>query len=205
MSTDPWFYNWQFLGENKERLKGCIIDIGCGTSKYKPFLVGMHEQNTYVGVDYYVSDKVDHVIDLNKTFPLPADTYDAAICISVLEHLREPLLCLQETFRILKPGGSLILSAPWIYPFHDVPEDFFRFSRKALEMMLQKSGFEIISIEPTGGRWHVCLVFLRYWLPVGHRLYARLERLIKRPLASEHESPRYRNCPSHHVIARKPV
>jgi SAM-dependent methyltransferase len=64
--------------------------------------------------------------------------FDVVILSEVLEHLYSPTEGLQNIYRILKPGGKLILSAPFIMPIHDQPNDFFRFTRYGLALLLRK-------------------------------------------------------------------
>jgi len=60
---------------------------------------------------------------------------------------------LQEAFRLLKPGGKIILTAPMYWEHHEVPYDFFRFTYYGLEYLFKKTGFNIIEIKANGGKW----------------------------------------------------
>lgn len=65
-----------------------------------------------------------------------------AIMVSVFEHVENPYKVSDAIFRILKPGGYLFNSAPFLFPYHPSPEDNFRYSPKALERIHKSSGFE---------------------------------------------------------------
>jgi SAM-dependent methyltransferase len=166
MYNKPWFYNEQFLKEHQDKINGRVVDIGCGQMKYRKMIEEINNVEEYIGVDYYESKGVKIVADLNKTLPIEDDSFDTAICISVVEHLLEPQLALNEICRILKPGSYLLLSTPWIFPFHNVPDDYFRFSGKALNYMLEKAGFKIIENYPTGGKIRIISIFLVFWFPI---------------------------------------
>jgi len=94
----------------------------------------------------------------------------------------------------------LFLSTPWIYPYHGEPDDYFRYSKKALEYMLKKSGFEIIRIIPTGGKSRILLVFLQRWFPYLKKVIKIVERFVSVPIVDGYE---LLDTLSHHVIAQK--
>ncbi len=65
------------------------------------------------------------------------EKYDAVVMLEVLEHCHSPHLALQTVFSCLRPGGLLILSAPFILPIHLAPFDYYRFTRHGLEFLLR--------------------------------------------------------------------
>jgi len=94
---------------------------------------------------------VDIFMDLNQPLLFPDQEFDTIILSDVLEHISNPELLWQEMFRILKPGGKLILNVPFLYPIHEQPYDFFRYTQFALERMAEKAGFKIVLLEKIGG------------------------------------------------------
>ena len=64
----------------------------------------------------------------------------------MLEHLPEPLRVIEELGRVLKPGGTLWLSAPLFYAEHEKPYDFFRYTQFGLRQLFEDAGFEIVEI-----------------------------------------------------------
>jgi SAM-dependent methyltransferase len=71
-------------------------------------------------------------------FDFGEDRYDVVVMCEVLEHVREPWQAIENVHRSLRPGGSLILSTPFIFPLHDQPEDYYRFTRYGLEWLLRE-------------------------------------------------------------------
>lgn len=66
----------------------------------------------------------------------PQVRYDVIVMIEVLEHVRQPFDAVRNVHRLLKPGGRLVLSTPFLFPLHDRPMDFFRYTRYGLEELL---------------------------------------------------------------------
>lgn len=161
-----------YLEKYKHLYKGVLVDLGCGEAPYKNYFLQYVEK--YVGVDWsgsYHNIKADVISDLNEKIDLPDEYADVAVSISVMEHLREPQIFLNEVYRILKKGGYLILQVPWQWWVHEAPYDYFRYTPYALEYMLTKAGFSEFVIEPMGG-------FFSMWFLKFN--YASL-RLIKGP------------------------
>ena len=74
----------------------------------------------------------------------PETRYDVIVMIEVLEHIRQPFEAIDNIHRLLKPGGRLVLSTPFLFPLHDRPMDFFRYTRYGLQELLKK--FEQIEV-----------------------------------------------------------
>jgi len=71
--------------------------------------------------------------------------FDVVLCTEVLEHLPEPQRAVDEMFRVLKPGGTLILTTRFLFPIHDAPHDYFRFTKYGLRHLLRR--FEIRELQ----------------------------------------------------------
>jgi len=99
-------------------------------------------------VDTYHPDIVGDVMNL----PLEDASYDAILCLAVLEHVPRPWDAVREMHRVLKPGGHLLLYVPFLSPYHAMPGyygDYVRFTDDGLRALC--ADFEQIELTPVRG------------------------------------------------------
>ncbi len=113
---------------------GSVLDVGCGDRWASSVLP---DGCTYVGLDYPTTVGMGYpgrpeIFGDAGMMPFKADCFDTVLMMDVLEHLQAPNQAVSEAFRILRPGGRLILQVPFLYPLHDEPHDFQRWTRHGL-------------------------------------------------------------------------
>ena len=134
----------------QKHVHGALLDIGCGHQPYRRFLP--ESITRYDGVDLFnQSEEGTYHLNAEDLAGIPAESYDSAILIEVLEHLPHPWLALAEAWRILKPGGVIVVSVPHLSRLHDLPHDYYRFTANGLASLLQDAGFGELEIVPKGG------------------------------------------------------
>lgn len=102
----------------------------------------------------------DLVADLSHTDFRLAKQFDAVVALEVLEHIPDYETAILNMYSLLKPGGMMVLSTPWIIPIHDKPDDYHRFTHFELRRIL--SEFPTIRIGHRGNYIDSCVVlFLR--------------------------------------------
>jgi len=126
------------------QLKGEVLDVGCGRKPYRAYL----QASGYVGldVDTSVTRKLataDVFYD-GKTFPFHDASFDGVLCSQVFEHVFTPTEFLGEIHRVLRPGGVLLLTVPFVWDEHEQPYDFARYSSFGIKAIMEKAGFEIV-------------------------------------------------------------
>ena len=121
-----------------------ILDLG-GSKKsgYQQLIKGKHK---IVTANIDKNYDCDLIFDIEKKFPLDSESYDAAVCLNVLEHIFNFQNVFAETQRVLKSGSIFIFSTPFIYQIHGSPDDFFRYTESALVRLLKESGFKEIKV-----------------------------------------------------------
>ncbi len=128
------------------RKQGICIDIGSGNdSIVKHF--DSATQN-FIKFDYpktsqRYGSKPDIYADIQQ-FPVKTNSVDTVIFFEVIEHVPDDELAIMEISRVLKGSGILFMSAPFLYPLHDEPYDFRRYTIHGLVNLLKKNDFEIV-------------------------------------------------------------
>lgn len=129
-------------------LNGSVLDLGGDVrSEYRMLLKGK-PSFTVLNLDPKASPDIVH--DLEKALPLKDDSYDHVLLINVLEHIYEYRQLLREALRVTKPGGTIVIVVPFLFPIHPSPDDFWRFSKNALRREIEALGGEVVSCEALG-------------------------------------------------------
>jgi len=128
-----------FLRHWVPRVDGPVLEVGSkeygSTSTFREFYAGAE----YVGLDMAEGPGVDVVQDLTVSpGPLPQSHFALAICCSVLEHVRRPWRFAENLTRVVRPGGMLYMSVPWVWRYHAYPDDYFRYSHRGVMALFEE-------------------------------------------------------------------
>lgn len=130
-------------------LGGSVLEIGAGGNYLKEDFKTIYDE--WISLDYDLrSDSIDLRGD-GQQLPFKNELFDTIISIDVLEHVPNPEKFVSEMFRVIKPGGKVILSTPFFFYLHEEPYDFFRFSKYGLRTIFERNGFIVIDVIPTAG------------------------------------------------------
>jgi 2-polyprenyl-3-methyl-5-hydroxy-6-metoxy-1,4-benzoquinol methylase len=94
--------------------------------------------------------------------PQTIPQFDVVICEQVLEHVVDPIKAVKTLFRLAMPGGTVVVSTPFLIPVHGAPGDFWRFTADGLEMLLRSAGLEIVVVGSWGNAACVRANFRRW-------------------------------------------
>ncbi len=147
--TNPFFIARYGLMKHMQSLalqcKGHLLDIGCGRKPYK----SLFQVDSYLGLDIenpghsHEQEDIDVFYD-GQRFPFEDSSFDSALCNQVLEHVFNPEEFVAEIHRVLKPGGKLLLTVPFVWDEHEQPFDYARYSSFGLKSLFEKHGFRIV-------------------------------------------------------------
>ncbi len=129
---------YKFLNTSLEKYEfseaSKLISIGSGGA------IGELLKNKYstiVQVDIDPDRKPDLVMSIENMDKFDENSVDAIFCMEVLEHVSNPFLAVKEIERVLKPDGIFIGSTPFLFPLHDEPYDFFRYTKYGIRNLFK--------------------------------------------------------------------
>jgi SAM-dependent methyltransferase len=133
--------------------RGRLADLGCGNAPLFEVYKDLVDES--ICVDWPASPHqlrhVDVFADLRLPLPLRDSTFDTVLLFDVLEHVPNPQNLTAEAARILRPGGILLIGVPFLYPIHEEPNDFNRYTGYQLRRLAAISGLTILEMEEVGG------------------------------------------------------
>jgi SAM-dependent methyltransferase len=144
------------------------LDLGCGKSPYRELI----EARGFVlkTMDIDNGPAPDFVGTLEET-GLPDGFADLVLCTQVLEHSMDPDRGVKDIFRILRPGGHVIATAPHVWFYHPHPSDNWRFTQEGLARLIARAGFEPVRLLSQGGS------VLSYFQIVNFLMYGMVGKL----------------------------
>lgn len=131
---------------------GILVDVGCGVKPYAP----LFRVDRYFGIEMLVSGhsseaKFNDIFFDGGNWPIKTNSIDTVMATQVFEHVFEPEKFLDEVSRILKPGGRLIMTVPFVWDEHEQPYDFGRYTSFGLTALLERNGFKVVALRKTAG------------------------------------------------------
>lgn len=129
----PDFHRLQlehWIWSNREALGTDILDVG------------VYDARRWLGPGYLTFGEhgEDRTGDL-LALPFPEASFDGVVLTEVLEHCTDPVAAVREVFRVLRPGGLLLVTSPFIWPTHGIEgeyQDYWRFTRQGWELLLRR-------------------------------------------------------------------
>lgn len=142
----------QFLRQELASCQGRVLDVGAGQAPWRELLD--HAEYTGLDVesaqDFGMRRTPGIVYYDGSRMPFADASFDHLLCAEVLEHVPDAEAFASELARVLRPGGSLVLTLPWSARLHHLPHDYRRLTRYGLQALLGRAGFSTVRIEERG-------------------------------------------------------
>jgi ubiquinone/menaquinone biosynthesis C-methylase UbiE len=145
--------------------EGKLLDVGCGSKPYEK----MFDVAEYIGIDVEVSghnhstSKVDKFYD-GKKIPFEDEFFENVFSSQVFEHVFNIDELLAEINRVLKSGGKLGFTCPFVWDEHEQPYDFWRYSSFGVERLLTAHGFKLVKLTKSTGYFETIMQMLSAYI-----------------------------------------
>ncbi len=132
-------------------LHGNLLDFGCGAKPYRE----LFSASTYVGCDVptgghnHKGEDIDVFFD-GRRLPFPDSAFDSIFSSEVFEHVFDLQAVLGELSRVLRPGGRVLATVPFIWHEHEEPFDFARYTSFGLAAEFLRAGFRVLAQDRLG-------------------------------------------------------
>lgn len=154
------------IDELRPTIKGNVLDLGCGVMPYRDYLKNPLIDR-YIGIDlksnlYHNLVEPDLYWD-GINIPLEDSSCDYVIATEFFEHYYDTTHILKEIKRVLKKDGKLFFTVPSIWPIHEAPYDYHRFTPFSLEEHFNRAKFSSWVVKPLGGLHTSIALILSLW------------------------------------------
>jgi SAM-dependent methyltransferase len=153
---------------------GRLLDLGCGARPYAPLYQAAFEE--CIAADFEARTMgVDVRLDA-QALPFRDDSFEYVLCSEVIEHVPNAHKALGEIARVLRPGGVLLVTWPFIYMLHEVPSDYARLTEFGMAKLLGENGLTIERFARRGGAFALAAVLAEFFVS------GFLETLVRMPV-----------------------
>lgn len=180
-------YENSFFQHPDVTIEGRVLNVGSGGDGRERYERYSDEISEYISVDISDDEAVDIRAD-GRNLPFSDESVDTVILSEVLEHV--PVVdaseLMAEVHRVLKPGGSALITTPFTFPLHGMPNDHVRYTVFGLGHLCESAGFEEVTTIQAGGFTDALLLLLGepfYYIttrvPLPEALFTPVHYLVK--------------------------
>lgn len=166
---------------------GRMLDVGCGSQPYR----GLFDHADYIGIEVPQASKHGSAKRADAFFdglriPLADCSVQHVLCTQVLEHVFQPARFLDDVHRVLAPGGSMLITTPFLWDEHEQPYDYARYSSFGLAHLAATHGFDVVSARRTMAD---ASLFAQLWLAYLFKVLAPCPAWLRKPLLAAFSLP----------------
>jgi SAM-dependent methyltransferase len=147
----------RWLSKRSDDVRGVLLDLGAGNQPFRPWYESLADR--VVAIDVAPVDGLS-VLGMAPALPFRDGSFDTVLCTSVLEHVENAEAGVSELVRVLRPGGRLLITVPFLYPTHEAPYDYWRTTHYGLTSVLERHGFIIDDLSAQGGPFLLLIHFV---------------------------------------------
>ena len=138
-------FNWKFIEKIADALPqgSVVLDVGAGRADFK----SLFARHNYTGIDIYPYPEIDLAVDLTQSNPFRAESFDLVVLANVIEHVYEYRTLVKRCSEVVKPGGAILITVPFLLKLHQEPVDYHRYSRYTLQSLADENGLSIEILE----------------------------------------------------------
>lgn len=143
-------YRRKIYSENKDQIHGKVLDVGAGGDSLSASYDYLPRIKEYIAIDVVEGD-LDVRADGAK-LPFCDGIFDTIIISDVLEHVKPQKVTsmIEEAYRVLKSGGKVLITTPFLFHMHQEPNDYQRFTELGLREILKEGAFKDVHTERVG-------------------------------------------------------
>lgn len=137
--------NWKFIEKTASRLssEAEVLDIGAGRGDFKAIFSG----SRYMGLDIYPYPELDLAVDLIQMCPFVEGSFDLVVLANVIEHVYDYRALVSKAAYLLKPGGRVLITVPFLLKLHQEPVDYHRYTKYTLKQLAVENGLIIETLD----------------------------------------------------------
>jgi hypothetical protein len=141
-----------FIERHSDRLGDDVLEVGSRMTIPDAWWIVNRDlaKGQWLGMDMQPGEGVDVVADLHSLPEEWAGRFSGVLCSEVLEHVARPWVALPKLREVMQPGSWLIVTTLFAFPEHGFPNDYYRYSRSGLELLLKDAGFCEVETEYAG-------------------------------------------------------
>jgi len=190
-------FNWAFIEKTARVLpEGAdILDVGAGRGDFKTIFAN----HDYLGLDIYPYPEIDLAVDLIEECPFKEGTFDLVLLANVIEHVYDYRALVTRVASLVKPGGRILITVPFMLKLHQEPVDYHRYTRYTLIQLATDLGLQVEVLEGyynplglldegIGNAWQFGLPKLhgvaRLWAKVQLVIIQKISNILKHSIGS---------------------